>query len=512
MQLPDWFSGYRDNQFQTIAKVVNAFKSVDLIILDAPTGSGKTLIAESVRQLGKFKKTAYVCNTKTLQDQFMRDFPYAKLLKGRSNYPVSGEWMEVTAADCNYDKQTERCSWCDRKSNCPYEIAKGQAVVSELAVLNTSYFLTECNHIGLFKNRDLVIVDEADTLENELMGFVSLDIPAKRVRELGLGEPGKVTKPESWMEWADQAAVKINKAIDLLPEEYDTSNVREVRKRKGLWQLYADVVNLRHGLDNEGWVYTGKDGNVSFKPVKVDGVGKKNLWQHGKKWLLMSATIISPHEMVESLGYEGNWEFIEMGSSFPVENRPVKIMPIADMSSKVNERELCGKAIESILSLHPVERTLIHSVSYDLTKWLGEYLQRTNRPVFSYANGRERDAALRQYERSTNGILIAPSMDRGVDLPDELCRVTIIAKCPFGNLGDRQISSRLFGTRGGQTWYAVNTIRSIIQMTGRGVRHKDDHATTYILDKQFMRLWSDNFGLFPKWWADSLVWREMVKI
>ena len=225
MQLPDWFNGYRDNQFSVIAKVLKAFETSDLVILDAPTGSGKTLIGESVRQLGKFRKTLYICNTKTLQDQFMRDFDYAKLLKGRSNYPVAGDkWMEITAADCTWDGNN--CSWCGFKSKCPYEKAKSEALSAELAVLNTSYFLTECNHIGLFKGRDLVIVDEADTLENELMGFVSLEISAKRVRELGLGEPEKVTKPESWVEWTEQAIDKVRNKVGLLSEDYDSNDVK----------------------------------------------------------------------------------------------------------------------------------------------------------------------------------------------------------------------------------------------------------------------------------------------
>jgi Rad3-related DNA helicase len=55
-------------------------------------------------------------------------------------------------------------------------------------------------------------------------------------------------------------------------------------------------------------------------------------------------------------------------------------------------------------------------------------------------------------------------------------------------------------------WYTVKAIRDIIQMTGRGVRHKEDWCVTYIFDQQFARnLWGKWRRLFPAWWAESVV-------
>ena len=100
--------------------------------------------------------------------------------------------------------------------------------------------------------------------------------------------------------------------------------------------------------------------------------------------------------------------------------------------------------------------------------------------------------------------MLAPSMSRGIDLPDDLCRVQIIAKCPFPALGDKQIASRLH-LPGGQLWYTVKTIRDMVQMTGRAVRHDNDWAVTYIMDVNFGKnLWSKWKRLFPAWWAESV--------
>jgi Rad3-related DNA helicase len=59
-------------------------------------------------------------------------------------------------------------------------------------------------------------------------------------------------------------------------------------------------------------------------------------------------------------------------------------------------------------------------------------------------------------------------------------------------------------TPDGQYWYTIQTIRSLVQMTGRGVRSKEDWAHTYILDAGFMDFLRRNRHLLPEWWLDAL--------
>lgn len=54
-------------------------------------------------------------------------------------------------------------------------------------------------------------------------------------------------------------------------------------------------------------------------------------------------------------------------------------------------------------------------------------------------------------------------------------------------------------------WYAVQAIRTMVQMTGRGVRSADDWAVSYILDSQFMsNIWGKRRQLLPSWWVEAL--------
>lgn len=504
--LPEWVKGWRPAQVDAIKKIIAAFDEVDVVVLDAPTGTGKTLIAESVRRLMNVD-ALYVCNSKHLQDQFAEDYNYANVLKGRSNYtPTSaaGEWELATCADCSRDK----CTLCADIASCPYTLAKERALTSPLAVVNTAYALREWSgQYSSFSGRGLVIMDEADTLEKELMNYVQVEITAGRCRKYGLREPDKVTVASSWGEWFDYAIKRLGGKRDQLHGD----SLQSTRERSYLTRLLANLRRIAPDIE-DGWVYTGKNGAVSFKPVRVDAVGRGALWKHGRKFLLMSATIVSAGSLMESLG-GGTFCSINVPSSWPIENRRIKVLPAANMSRKADadgsQSQTLARALLSIIVRHRSEHMLVHCVSYQLAQYLHGELDGRCRALgvecSTYTGSDGKSDALARFREPGGHVLFAPSMDRGVDLPDDLCRVIVIAKMPYPYLGDRQVSARMH-SKGGQVWYNIQTVRSVIQMTGRGVRHKDDWCVSYVLDSQFEALWGRARSLFPQWWTEALQW------
>ncbi|MDA4120105.1 MAG: hypothetical protein OK436_05915, partial [Thaumarchaeota archaeon] len=202
------------------------------------------------------------------------------------------------------------------------------------------------------------------------------------------------------------------------------------------------------------------------------------------------------------------YETVRVQSDFPKENRPIYVRPVVAMTAKNKEvgYPAMVKGVKEVVESHPTERVLVHCVSYELGRVLASGLvPLPGRSVLTYGPG-ERDSVVESFKALERSVLIAPSLERGVDLPDDLCRVQVIAKIPFPYLGDRQISARLHSP-GGQGWYTVSTVRSIVQSTGRGVRHKEDWAISYILDSTFVsNVWGRNRGLFPTWWREALIW------
>lgn len=522
--LPDWVEDIYPYQVDAVSEIAERYaEGNEVVFLDAPTGSGKTLIAELARRQVNVNggNSLYVCSDKSLQDQFARDFPYAKVLKGRANYVTQSGDPVATAADCVAKAWDDPCWFCqDGKPGCPYEIAKKAALRAELAVTNTAYFLTEANYVKGFSGRDIVIADECDTMESMMMNFVQFEISQRNMELVKMNPPKKGARKKTLIAWLEEYA------DTLTPLVIRETDIKKHRNLKGSMdgalrcakELERDIrLRKADSEDNGMWLrdYDRDDERLILKPVMVSHHGSMNLWRHAEKFLLMSATVISADEMADSLGLPFNFAVVTVPMTFPVENRPVILAPVANVVYKEMEQAVprLAYAIARIAEDHPGDRILVHTVSYDLTRKLerelrygnsGEDCRISNRTILSYNDSRDRDEALSKYKRTVGAILLAPSMERGIDLPGDLCRVQVIAKVPFPSLANRQISARTH-LPGGQLWYTIQTIRDVVQMAGRGVRSRDDWCYTYILDAQFARnLWSKWKRYFPVWFAEAV--------
>lgn len=534
--LPAWVHYLRKEQWVAVEEILAGYaEGKKVMFLDAPTGAGKTLIGELVRRKVSPKRAVYTCSTKTLQDQFLEDFNYASVIKGRANYPTwdHPESFPILSADaCNPQKVTgpacptckegsfhggepvNHCDHCHPMSLCPYRVAKMEMLAANLAVANVSYLLAAANYQEFLTGEPLIIVDEADTLEQELMRFVEFQMAPGTLKRYRLSPPDRKTVRGSWVKWIrDQAYPALMARLMKVMHQNDPRSVRETRTIRGRlaklsvlggWDYKKKGWGDTDGMD--GWVYTGYDrGSVNFKPIRVDGDAQSLLWKHGKKWLLMSATIISAQQMALDLGLEDDeWGLVTVESNFPVENRPIYVQPVANMTYKEKDKAwpVMAKTIARIAEHHGDERILVHTVSYALADYLAKGVDKTR--AYQYRNAGEREEALAAWLQSERGIMYAPSFDRGIDLPGDQCRVVIVAKVPYPNLKDKQISSRLHA-RGGQGWYSMLTVRSLIQMTGRAMRSKDDSSEIYLLDGQFMsNVWRKSRRMLPGWWSEAL--------
>lgn len=564
---PAWVKGLREPQWEAICGAWEAYQQgARYVFIDAPTGTGKTLIGECVRRLINPPRALYVCSTKTLQDQFAEDFSaYARVLKGRSNYPTADHpdkfglpfWERLTAEDCLHrreflpvpgcagclrmdiqpvldsagvEQEVDHCHYCHPASRSPYRLAKQAVIAAKLGVINTAYLLAEGNAPGdpmrKVSKASFIIADECDTLESVLMGYASVKIGKRLRSQLGIKMPRLKTKEEAWAQWCQEEALpKVQAELAKYPAEpTDAKMAKHVMNLSG---IASGLANLGRGLaegETGNWVYTGyerqdkNDHDIEFKPVRVDALAPQALWRHGGRWLLMSATLIDPHEQVSSLGIpDGEWEIVSVKGGFPKKRRPVVVLPVATMSRKsmLADPAIVPKMaamVAKIAKAHPDDRILVHTVSYDMTNKMLDMVSKLcqGRPMLSYTSSSEREPTLERFKRTERAVVFAPSFDRGVDLPGDLCRVQVIMKMPFASLGDKQVARRMY-SKDGQLWYSVSTVRTLVQMTGRAMRSADDWCTTYVLDKQFVdNVWKKNKRLLPKWWSEALRWDGQI--
>jgi Rad3-related DNA helicase len=203
-----------------------------------------------------------------------------------------------------------------------------------------------------------------------------------------------------------------------------------------------------------------------------------------------------------------NYSTVVVPSSFPPERRPIYVHSIAEMTRKNKDAAypLVAEALNKVVARHPDDRILVHTVSYDLNRYLAGHLAGPR--LVTYNSTQEKQRAIDRYVYKDSSVLLAPSLDRGIDLPGNDCRVIVVCKIPFPSLGDKQIAAKLY-SEGGQLWYSVKTVRSLVQMTGRGMRSEDDFCESYILDASFMtQIWRRHKNLLPQWWKDAIDLRQ----
>lgn len=548
LDYPPHFKGWRPGQEEAIEEIVAAYNAgYRTVLVDAPTGAGKTWIAVGVRAALNQVAT-YSCHSLALQYQWADDFKPYPMLMGRSNYEISfpGVPPDITAADCTWEAANPEkgCMWCPERASCPYEVSKRRALAASFRCVNHSYLVTEARHVQRFKH-PLLILDEAELVEDAILKQVEVTFTSRLRDELDLGKPRFVTKEESIREWLEETVVP---ALDVDYRSYprDTSD-RRIIKQRNTAESRLDQTRFVLKSYGEGWVFDHGHDTWALRPVWASHWGK--LWLSEdprgrgersasgtlvdqsaftsdgppRRILAMSATLISGAQVAADLGLPEPFTTVTVSGGFDPALRPVYIAPLADLRSKTEEGvgdegqtvrrskgvpdeeyDKLATALRAIMARHPNDRILVHTHSYKAARELYERVG-SNPRVLMYQDG-GRDRALDAYLDQEAAVLLASSLERGVNLPDDKCRVVVIAKVPFPYLGDPVVQKRRWtGGPAGSRWYACETIRAIVQGCGRAMRHSEDFCEVYVLDAAFMSLWRKDRQLFPRWFAAALV-------
>lgn len=511
--LPGKFTDWRDDQYAAVDAITKCIKPH--FLADLPTGVGKSLVGVGAHRMTS-KRAIYLCGTKQLQDQIMRDFgDIAVTLKGRANYPCAlkyDEFPAVTCEDCSLSKPSN----CSQFQNCEYYQQKERAKVAPLAILNNAYYLNEVNGFNSsFAGAELLVADEIDALDNALMSYIEFRISTKQLERYGLNPPSNPDLKENWLTWIPGAVDRLNQTARTISSTLQFANfqswgkdqIERNRIKKSMEKLADKLIVLQADLDRSWLFYSSTDHGQTewvFKPINVGGYANRYLWRYSDFAVGMSGTIFSADIMCQELGIT-DCDYMQLPCPFPVENRPIYYKPIVSLthSSMMSELPVLAAAIDSELENYPNRKVLIHTVSYAVRNYLMENLSCNNRLVTHESGTRE--LALENFKASREPlVMLSPSFDRGVDLrASDNCGAVMVCKMPYLSLGDPQVKAKT-QTPGGWTWYALKTAQTLVQMTGRSVRSETQQCDTFIYDRQFSRLLSQTKNIIPDWWQAAI--------
>ena len=528
------FESFKKGQEKSMNEILSAFDSdYKYVILDAPTGSGKSGIARGVIDYCNVVKgwDAYLLSsTKMLQNQYydesllFNEFGVDyQVGKGRNNFNCRWNGERCNEGECRTTTDTDfHCKWglhdveeweigCF-KGNCHYWEQKKNAVFSDVCILNYDVLLSDFpKHYGF---RNLMICDEAHNLDTKIMNRISITLS-----ETKLGKYGVFLENEDFYEKNANVPYWISRLSDikgiLVKNHADGSYEDEHRKLYFTKNHLNDIAHLIGKIDarlseikenkNQWFVDIVEDRvgkKITIKPIDIHQYARPYLLDKSEYHLLMSGSIVDYHNFSKYLGLEDDEVYyIQQESSFDfVKNNPLipKYCGKLTYKEKYNTLPKAYSVIDEIIANHMNDKGIIHCNSREFATKIYENCYDYNRFII-YDNSFEKEEAIETLKESNNGIIVAYSLEEGLNLPDDDIRFQVLLKCPYPSLADKQIKAR---QNADYTWYLLETIRKLIQTVGRGMRNEDDYCKNYLIDTSFKNILKNKYC--PAYIKDSV--------
>lgn len=501
------------------------------IVVAAPTGIGKTGIgvttalwgdAESLSSLEGESGGYYLVTQKMLQDQLTQDFNkfIARFRAQSSSLKSSSEYTCQARGNCMAGGRAKPACHARKNGGCPYRMAYDAFVSNPVALTNYAYFMTEKAHIGKFAPRRFMVLDECHTVERQLLSFVDVSVGNTEMGEWAphIGKVPDLPSADDFCDWLESVYIAcIKERMELkLVQAQDSSDPRLHQQVQQLQNHYSRLRTAVHSMrsDPTNWVYWQEleEDGISLrsvaKPIEAAPFTHDLLTSSGSVRVYMSAYPGEKKVFCRSLGLDPSTvAWCNLGSTFPVENRPVHLYYCGSMS-----RNNVGATLPNMLRMtggimrqHATEKGVIHCHTYKLGLAITDHFRGTpegERLLFPKKANDRKHLLQHHLTSSEPTVLISPSMTEGFSLDDEAARWQIIAKVAYPYLGDRQIRAK---EQRDPEWYAMQAAMTAIQAAGRIVRSDTDWGATYILDSDFEGLINRHPEFFPLWFTSAFV-------
>ena len=549
---------FREGQREVIKAICNHYieDPQGTIILDAPTGSGKSLIAMwSSHILKEMGKRGYlVTSDLMLQDQYEEDFKRLKLnwpsIRGVDNYTCDVNDLPFSLGDCKmkgmgYEQAEKLKCW----GTCGYLQGRRRAKELPVALFNYSYYLIQRNYVEdkmeeqdrevPFPIRDFVFFDEAHKVDSIVQGHFSprIDIGTpklfkevnKFIQKHGLQTSwvsdnriedivDRLMREDDHQELmrhisefrgiakiyrkARTAALKVSKLqyrTGDVPKEWQSFFGR-MDRLKDIWCKFDDYHDIIKELGNDAIVIDRKETEVRFLCLEEAMMIDKFLQKKSGFKVFMSATLGDIRSFAKHTSM-GAAKVIRMNNNFDYKKSPIIFVNRHKLSFREREINLphVVKTLDKILDKHKGQSGIIHCGSYQFMKEINARSKHSFN-LITYDMAKERGGAIDHFNRTEGKVLVGPSLLEGLDLKDDKSRFQIFFKVPYPSLGDPLVKAKMQTFPG---WYDWKTGIAIQQGTGRSIRSKDDWAVTYILDGCFRSLINKK-GFFPPSFEERL--------
>ncbi len=568
----------RPGQVEMAEAIARAIAENRHLVVAAGTGTGKTL-GYLIPAVMADKRVVVTTATKALQDQLAtKDLPLLAahlpkpfewaILKGRSNYICLqrvregqqadigqlelnemapkvqlevkrlSEWAAMTGTgdQAELDWMPSDRAWqsvsvgsdeCPGASRCPMgdpcfaEAARARAATADVIVVNTYlYGLHVASGGVLLPEHDVVVVDEAHSLEDimsDTVGttigsgrFVRLGVTLKRILEdsaviTAVIESGAVLRnalaPVAGRRLPHPLPDVVNEALILCRQRIDDAQaalrsidtaVEDAKQRKLRAQTQA--TRLMDDIDraisaNEGYVTFVSGGpetpRLEVAPLDVGPTLRTGIWNEHTA-VLTSATI--PASLIQRVGLPAeNCDSIDVGSPFDYENNAMLYcaMHLPDPRSPqfapgVHDEliALIAAAGGRTLALFTSWKAMDAAAAAMTGKIPNRILTQRDLP---------KTALVKAFSDDESSCLFATAgFFQGVDIPGRTLSLVTIDRLPFPRPDDPLLSARreLLGAKAFSQIDVPRAATLLAQATGRLIRNATDRGVVAVMDSR----------------------------
>lgn len=460
--VPDEYKEYfhrdkiREAQYDIMGKL---FKSESKnIVVQAPTGIGKTEVYLSYARYNKFNNTMIVVPDRAMENQLLDDYDIFAI-KGKANYSC-GIYPEQNAemSNCNFEKQ-HTCP-----SDCPWRIARSRALslTQHNGIIATNF----ANYKRYVNENTIIIFDEFHKIIKELSHPV--EIPNGYNLE---SLPLLISGIESEI---DELFATISMGLEA---GEDVSSYKLQHKK-----LLSKMGQYQFMYDNKEYAFSYVKYNRTY--IKLDETGLFNYMLHSpNKQIFISAT---------PLKTDGYYELITTDKNVVNrKNAPVVYMPLANMSRySIMEQDFMKIASFITDKVLKDGKAIIHTVSTEYASILSKFLNRFKCAIHEKGNLSE---VMEKFRNGNYDILLTASGDSGFDFYGDKFKQQFIIKVPYPARDSEWAGlAEKVGNDEMEKRYNQAAVDTIVQICGRIARGSDDSGITYILDSKFTDLYLDN--------------------
>jgi len=429
---------------------------------------------------------------------------------------------------------------------CPYMQARKNVIASPISVIGSRYMLIDTMYLHKLGRREICVFDEAHSLFSEILSMLSSTIHTEEVPpciQFGFPFPSSDTV-EEWVQYLMDIHEKVKTITDSMSVKDEDNFIRW----KKLVRLKIKTKKLCDTMliDKDRWMITKYNDTYKFEPVWIDKYTNAIFDEISMQRIFVSATIPDADEMARELGIDTNdsvWVRIE-NYPFPVQNRLTYVTMTGNLTYRKMGTELPKviERIQGIVNSNPDKRIIILPYTHHLAneiytnvstprqidtsvyrdsivewikgnndvEWVYTYMDNIlaqlskQRSIMGPDGYRRMEVAIKCYETVPDSVLVTTYLNSGYDGAYDKCKVLVIPKIPYEDMSNPMMAQRM---KDNPHYYIVNTVSTLLQMSGRNCRAVDDYDNKiYVLDKQFGRIYRNHKELLPKWFRDSLVW------